>query len=91
MFPKLYVDLYNAAANRDFTTIESLQQKVMQISTTIYNVGRFGSSYLKGLKCALSIMGICDDFLAEPFHRFNEPEREKIEQALEALNYKELL
>lgn len=91
MFPKLYVDLYNAAAARDFAAIESLQQKVMQISTTIYNVGRFGSSYLKGLKCALSVMGICNDFMAEPFHRFNEPERKKIEEALEKLNYKELL
>ena len=39
----------------------------MQISTTIYNVGQYGSSYLKGLKCALSIMGICGDFMAEPF------------------------
>ena len=91
MFPKLYVDLYNAAAARDFEKIEPLQQKVMQISTTIYNVGRFGSSYLKGLKCALSVMGICNDFMAEPFHRFNDPERKQIERALEALNYKELM
>ena len=91
MFPKLYVDLYNAAVARDFDKIEPLHQKVMQISTTIYNVGRFGSSYLKGLKCALSVMGICNDFMAEPFHRFNDPERKKIEEALEALNYKELL
>jgi 4-hydroxy-tetrahydrodipicolinate synthase len=91
MFPRLYVDLYKAAAARDFDAIIPLQQKVMQISTTIYKVGRFGSSYLKGLKCALSVMGICNDFMAEPFHRFNEPERKKIEEALEALNYKELL
>jgi len=85
MFPGLYVDLYQAARNRDFEKINTLQQKVMQISTTIYNVGNFGSSYLKGLKCALSIMGICSDFMAEPFHRFNEPERKKIEIALNAL------
>ncbi len=91
MFPKLYVDLYKAAAAHDIDAIVPLQQKVMQISTTIYKVGRFGSSYLKGLKCALSIMGICNDFMAEPFHRFNEPERKKIEEALEKLNYKELL
>ncbi|MBW6480966.1 MAG: dihydrodipicolinate synthase family protein [Bacteroidales bacterium] len=85
MFPKLYVELYQAARNRDFDKINTLQQKVMQISTTIYNVGNFGSSYLKGLKCALSVMGLCSDFMAEPFRRFNEPERKKIEAALNNL------
>ena len=91
MFPKLYVQLYNASVARDFDTIGRLQQKVMQISTTIYKVGHHGSSYLKGLKCSLSVMGICDDFMAEPFHRFKEPEREKIIQYLDELNYRELL
>ena len=86
MFPKLYVELYNAARNRDLDKIQTLQGKVMQISSTIYNVGSFGSSYLKGLKCALSVLGICSDFMAEPFHRFNEPEREKIKKALKALH-----
>jgi len=91
MFPKLYVQLYNASVARDFDTIGKLQQKVMQISTTIYKVGHHGSSYLKGLKCSLSVMGICDDFMAEPFHRFKEPERDKIIQYLDELNYRELL
>ena len=45
------------------------------------------SSYLKGLKCALSLLGVCDDFVAAPFHRFNVPEREKIRKALEALPF----
>jgi 4-hydroxy-tetrahydrodipicolinate synthase len=91
MFPGLYVRLYNASVNRDFETIATLQQKVMQISTTIYKVGHYGSSYLKGLKCALSVMGICNDFMAEPFHRFKLQERMKIQQLLEDLNYRELL
>jgi len=91
MFPKLYVKLYKASVNRDFETIAALQQKVMQISSTIYKVGHHGSSYLKGVKCTLSILGICSDFMAEPFHRFREPERSKIMQLLEELNYRELL
>ncbi|MBW8331796.1 MAG: dihydrodipicolinate synthase family protein [Prolixibacteraceae bacterium] len=91
MFPKLYVELYNASIARNFEKIIPLQQKVMQISSTIYNVGHYGSSYLKGLKCALSVMGICSDFIAEPFHRFRDPEREKIRKLLEELNYRELL
>jgi len=91
MFPKLYVNLYTASVNRDFETISVLQQKVMQISSTIYKVGHYGSSYLKGVKCTLSILGICSDFMAEPFHRFREAERNKMVQLLEELNYRELL
>jgi 4-hydroxy-tetrahydrodipicolinate synthase len=90
MFPRLYVDLYQASVNHNIEKVLQLRDKVMQISTSIYTVGRFGSSYLKGLKCALSVMGICNDFMAEPFHRFNEPERRLIVQALEKLNYKDL-
>jgi len=91
MFPKLYVELYNASVIRDFKKIIPLQHKVMQISTTIYKVGLYESSYLKGLKCALSVMGICNDFMAEPFRRFKKPEREKIRKLLDELNYSELL
>ena len=91
MFPKLYVDLYNASVNHDFDKIHALQQKVIQICSTIYNVGNYNSSYLKGLKCALSVIGICSDFMAEPLHRFKQPERARIEQMLKDLNYRELL
>jgi len=31
-------------------------------------------------------MGICDDFMAEPFRRFREPERIQIKEYLEELN-----
>jgi len=89
--PKLYVDLYNAAASADMQALESLHKRVIQISTTIYKVGKYGSSYLKGLKCALSCLGICNDFLAEPFHRFRTAERNVIQKYVDELgleNYK---
>jgi 4-hydroxy-tetrahydrodipicolinate synthase len=86
MFPELYVGMYDAARQGDLQRVRQLQQYIMQISTSIYTVGRHGSSYLKGLKCALSLLGIInDDFVASPFYKFNEPEREKIRQALAAL------
>ena len=84
-YPKLYVDLYNAACSRDLPTVEALHEKVMQISSAIYRVGRYESSYLKGLKCTLSCLGICSDFLAEPFHRFRSTERDVIRRHLEEL------
>lgn len=78
--------MYDAARSGDLTRVRQLQQYIMQISTSIYTVGKHGSSYLKGLKCALSLLGIInDDFVASPFYKFNEPEREKIRQALAAL------
>lgn len=82
MYPKLYVDLFNAASEKNLNKVAEYHETVMQISTSIYSVGRYGSSYLKGLKCALSCMGICSDFLAEPFHRFRTPEHEKIRNHL---------
>ena len=86
MFPELYVAMYDAAVSHDVQRVWQLQQLIMQISSTIYTVGRHCSSYLKGLKCALSLSGIiADDFVASPFYKFNAPEREKIRQALEAL------
>lgn len=86
MFPELYVAMYNAAKNSDISEVRRLQKYIMQISSSIYSVGRHGSSYLKGLKCACSLLGVIkDDFVAAPFHKFNAPEREKIQQALDKL------
>ncbi|MGQ8337453.1 dihydrodipicolinate synthase family protein [Sunxiuqinia sp. A32] len=87
LFPHLYVKLYEASVAKDFDMIYQHQDKIMQISTSIYNIGHYGSSYLKGLKCALSVKGICDDFMAEPFHRFRKEEREKVIKALDALEF----
>lgn len=86
MFPELYVAMYNAAKDSDISEVRRLQKYIMQISSSIYSVGRHGSSYLKGLKCACSLLGVIkDDFVAAPFHKFNAPERKKIQQALDKL------
>lgn len=82
IFPRLYVDLYNAATKGDIAKVKELQQKVMQVSATIYSVGCYGSSYLKGVKCALFTLGICNDFLASPFNRFGDEQRDKIKTAI---------
>ena len=86
MFPELYVAMYDAARSGDLVRVRQLQQFIMQISTSIYTVGKHGSSYLKGLKCALSLLGVInDDFVASPFYKFETPERDRIRQALAAL------
>ena len=82
LIPGLYVELYEKSIEGDFKKMGILHERIMQISTTIYSVGKYKSSYLKGLKCSLALMGICDDFMAEPFHRFRVSERNVIRQYL---------
>ena len=84
MKPQLYVDLYNAAVAKDVNKVNALHEEVMEISGKIYCVGDY-SSYLRGLKCALSCMGICSDALAEPFQPFGAEERDTIRRYVEEL------
>ncbi|QHI69047.1 dihydrodipicolinate synthase family protein [Tichowtungia aerotolerans] len=85
MFPQLYVDLYNAAKSGDLATTRRLHQKVIEISNTVYRVGKHGSSFLKSVKTVLNLMGICNDFVSEPFHRFRTSERDIIQKLLDSL------
>jgi 4-hydroxy-tetrahydrodipicolinate synthase len=78
MFPKLFVDLYEAAKNNDLETIAVLRGKLFKIDKKIYSVGKHTSRYIKTIKCALSEMGICDDFVAQPFRKFDELEKSQI-------------
>ncbi|MFA6449795.1 MAG: dihydrodipicolinate synthase family protein [bacterium] len=83
--PRLFVDLYEAALKRDFKTIDKLQSQVMRLSA-IYRHGRFWSSYLKGLKAALSVMGLCQDTLTETFDSFHPEAIEAIRGELKELD-----
>ena len=85
LFPELYVSLYNAAVKRDFEQISVLHAKVMDVSLSLYNIGRFASSYVKGVKTALNLLGVCSDYVAEPFHKFKENERDVVRKQLLAL------
>lgn len=85
LYPGLYVALYEAAASGDLPRVRSLHGKVMQISNTLYKVGAYGSSFVKSLKCALKVLGLCEDGLAEPFRAFGAEERARVESCLEAL------
>ncbi|GHV32101.1 dihydrodipicolinate synthase family protein [Bacteroidia bacterium] len=86
VYPKIFVDLYEAAVAKDVDKTIALQNKMLQVSQHLYGIGRFGSSYIKGIKTALSLKGICSDFLAQPFNLFKEPEKEKVKKAVELLD-----
>lgn len=76
--PRLYVDLFEAASARDVERMLELNRQVQAIARGIYQVGQHTSAVIKGIKCVLSLMGICDDYMAEPFHRFRDTERKLV-------------
>jgi dihydrodipicolinate synthase/N-acetylneuraminate lyase len=83
--PRLFVDLFEAAVSGDMARVRQLHDRVWRIAETVYSVGHHPSAFLKGLKCALSCLGICSDVMAEPFKRFNPRERDRVEQHLRDL------
>jgi 4-hydroxy-tetrahydrodipicolinate synthase len=85
LFPKLYVQLCEATRNGDVPRSRQLHAQVMDISNSLYHIGHHASSVIKGIKCALSCMGVCDDFMAEPFHRFRAKERARVQEQLPEL------
>lgn len=86
MFPHLYIAMYNAASAGNLEEVRRLQKIIMKISTTFYSVGKYGSSYLKGVKCALSLLGLCQGYMPYPYRRFLKEEEERIQQAIDAIS-----
>ena len=85
MFPKLFVELYEAAEKQDLETISRLREKVLWLYETIYQVGKDASRYLQGTKCVLSVMGICKDYMAPPLQRLDPAQRRQIEEYMEKI------
>lgn len=85
LFPELYVKMYEAARVRDFETIKVLQEQIIEISSLLYTVGKYNSSYLKGLKGAASHMGLCSKYVASPLKPFLEKEMSQISNSLERI------
>lgn len=82
LFPKLYVKLVEAYLGGDINRAQELQMQVQRISDSFYRIGKYSSSVIKGIKCALACLGICDDFMAEPFHRFRADERALVQRRM---------
>ncbi|WP_375587389.1 dihydrodipicolinate synthase family protein [Flagellimonas aurea] len=85
LFPELYCNLYAAAEKNDRDRILELQTIVMEISNNIYTVGKYESSYLKGLKASLEILGLCRNRMAFPLQSFEEREFTIVQERLERI------
>jgi dihydrodipicolinate synthase/N-acetylneuraminate lyase len=85
VFPKLFVDACQATLSNDESATAALQEKI-DAWQHVYEIGKYASRHIKATKCALSLLNICSDFMAEPFHRFKAPERCRVEAILEKLS-----
>jgi 4-hydroxy-tetrahydrodipicolinate synthase len=86
IFPELFVGLYQAAVANDQSRVEILIQRVHQLQE-IYQIGKYASRYIKATKCALSLLGICHDHMAEPFNRFYPAERARVQALLDGFTW----
>lgn len=80
--PEIFVELYNAVKAGEAEHVRRAQARVEALAR-IYRVGSHLSAVIKGIKCALSLLGVCDDFMAELFRRFRTPGRAQVARILE--------
>jgi 4-hydroxy-tetrahydrodipicolinate synthase len=88
VFPNLFVQCYEAKVAGDKDREIELSKKIDAFQE-LYTIEEFASKYIKATKCCLSVLGICDDFMERPFHRFKPEDRVKIKEVLERMNYRE--
>lgn len=85
LFPKLYVKMYEAAKATDFETIKILQKQILEIASLLYTVGKYNSSYMKGIKGTASLLGLCKNYMAPPLKPFLQKEMIEISNRLERI------
>jgi 4-hydroxy-tetrahydrodipicolinate synthase len=82
VFPELFVKLYEAARDGRSSEAARLHDLVLEFGA----VYRAGDNYLRGLKCALSLAGICCDVMAEPFQPLDANARAAVRRTLAQLS-----
>ena len=65
--------------------MRDLQGRVQQVCDRSYGVDQNTSAVIEDVECAAACLGVCGAFMTEPFHKFREPERRHIEQAMKDL------
>lgn len=84
LFPKLFVALYEAAQAGSVQEAQHLQRRVRELGELLYGIGEAESSYLRGLKLGLELMGICRSTLALPYVSADSRRYEPLGEILKA-------
>jgi 4-hydroxy-tetrahydrodipicolinate synthase len=82
VLPRLFVELYEAAAARDVDRVQTLHQKAIQFGHAVYRSADYAANPVRGLKCALELMGICGRALTPPLQPYSKKERDLVERYL---------
>lgn len=86
LFPELFVNLYKAAAKGDVEEARRLQKRVMFLSDSLYGLEPGSdASFVKAIKCALEVKGICSGYLLLPYKPFGPEMKAKVAAILETL------
>jgi dihydrodipicolinate synthase/N-acetylneuraminate lyase len=81
VWPRLFVDLCQAALAGETGRVAALQAQVLSLGR-LYRISSHSAGVLKAIKCALSLLGVCDERPAEPMHAFDALEREQVRLVL---------
>jgi dihydrodipicolinate synthase/N-acetylneuraminate lyase len=86
VWPQLFVRIYETAVAHQQDELAPLVQQAALLGQ-IYGAGVVSAqSVIKGLKAALSLLGICSDMVAPPLACLNPTERQQIEAVLRTLH-----
>jgi dihydrodipicolinate synthase/N-acetylneuraminate lyase len=80
--PELFVGLYHAAVEGRRAEALALRERVLQLGRRVYGAAPGASGYLRGLKCALELAGLCSGTLSDSFEPVGGEAREQIRTAL---------
>ena len=67
LFPRLFVALYEACVAGREEEVRRLREEVLELGAVIYGGDESEFRYIRGLKCALAVMGICSEVPAWPY------------------------
>ncbi|MEI7423387.1 MAG: dihydrodipicolinate synthase family protein [Prolixibacteraceae bacterium] len=85
VFPKLFVDLYDASLKKDLVTIAKIKDQIVWLCNTIYQVSPSAARITISFKTMLSLMGICSDEMALPLMKLENEDRQKISSYLDEM------
>jgi 4-hydroxy-tetrahydrodipicolinate synthase len=81
VWPRLLTDLFNAAQGRDWPRAKLLQEQLQSLHQILVH-GMYAAGGIRGLKCALEIMGICSGRMADPYRACDTEQRAAIHEVL---------
>lgn len=82
IFPHLPVRVYQAFKDGKFDEMKKAQAQLVAAGDPIWSSNETEPVYIRRLKCALSVMGLCSGIPTWPYHECSAAERADIEKHL---------